>query len=83
MQSDNRLLFGPVAAALLGVGIFVLPFWIPGYAQIQQTVSEIGETDSPMRIPFTILLCVVAACLLIAGVAAASTRQPVISAAGR
>jgi hypothetical protein len=36
-----------------------------------------------MRIPFTILLCVVAACLLIAGVAAASTHQPVISAAGR
>lgn len=76
MQTDNRLLFGPAAAALLGVGIFVLPFWVPGYAQIQQTVSEIGEMDSPMRIPFTILLCVVAACLLIfaAGVAAASSR---------
>jgi hypothetical membrane protein len=76
MKADNRLLFGPLAAALLAVGIVVLPFWVPGYSQVQQTVSEIGEMDSPMRIPFTIMLCGVAVCLLVfaAGIAAASTR---------
>jgi hypothetical membrane protein len=76
MRPDNRLLFGPLAAALLAVGIITLPFWVPGYSQVHQTVSEIGEMDSPARIPFTIMLCGVALCLLIfaAGVGAASSR---------
>ena len=76
MQTDNRLLFGPLAAALLGLGIALLPFWVPGYSQVHQTVSEIGEMDSPARIPFTIMLCGVALCLLIfaAGVGAESKR---------
>jgi hypothetical protein len=76
LQTDNRLLFGPLAAALLAVGIAVLPFWVPGYSQVQQTVSEIGEMDSPVRFPFTIMLCSVAVCLLVfaAGMGAASTR---------
>jgi hypothetical protein len=59
MKSDNRLLFGPLAAALLGAGIVGLAFWVPGYSQVHQTVSEIGEMDSPARIPFTIMLCAV------------------------
>jgi hypothetical protein len=76
MQTDKRVLFGPLAAALLAVGIAVLPFWVPGYSQVRQTVSEIGEMDSPTRIPFTILLCGVALCLLIfaAGVGVESRR---------
>jgi hypothetical membrane protein len=76
MQTDNRLLFGPLAAALLALGIAVLPFWVPGYSQVHQTVSEIGEMDSPARIPFSIMLCGVAVCLLIfaAGIGAESTR---------
>ena len=76
MQTVNRLLFGPLAAALLGLGIALLPFWVPGYSQVHQTVSEIGEMDSPARIPFTIMLCGVALCLLIfaAGVGAESKR---------
>jgi hypothetical membrane protein len=76
MKPDNRLLFGPLAAALLAVGIVVLPFWVPGYGQVRQTVSEIGEMSSPARIPFTIMLCGVAVCLLVfaAGIAAASKR---------
>ena len=43
---------------------------------MHQTVSEIGEMDSPARIPFTIMLCSVALCLLIfaAGVGAESKR---------
>ena len=38
---------------------------VPGYSSIHQTVSEIGEIGSPARIPFTVLLCVVAACILV------------------
>src|ERR1700679_2058006 len=76
MKLDDRLLFVPLAAAVLAAGIAVLPFWVPGYNHVQQTVSEIGEMDSPARDPFTILLCVVAMCLLIfaAGMAAESKR---------
>ena len=76
MKPDKRLLFGPLAAALLAIGIAVLPFWVPGYSQVHQTVSEIGEMDSPARIPFTIMLCGVAVCLLIfaAGAGAESKR---------
>jgi hypothetical protein len=68
MKPENRLLFGPLAAALLAVGIAVLPFWVPGYSQVHQTVSEIGEMDSPARISFTVMLCGVALCLAVRGV---------------
>jgi hypothetical membrane protein len=76
LKPDNRLLFGPLAAALLGAAIVVLPLWVPGFSQMRQTVSEIGEMDSPARIPFAIVLCAVALCLLIfaIGVAAESKR---------
>ena len=73
---DHRLLFGPLAAAILTLGIIGLALWVPGYSQIRQTVSEIGEMGSPARAPFTIMLCGVALCLLVfaAGVAAESRR---------
>ena len=73
---DHRLLFGPLAAAILTLGIIGLALWVPGYSQIRQTVSEIGEMGSPARAPFTIMLCGVALCLLVfaAGVAAESKR---------
>lgn len=64
MNTDRRLLFGPLAAAILAAGIVGLAFMVPGYSQVRQTVSEIGEMDSPARIPFTIMLCCVAICLL-------------------
>jgi len=38
---------------------------VPGYSQVHQTVSEIGEVDSPARIPFAIMLCAVAACIVV------------------
>jgi hypothetical membrane protein len=76
IKRDNRLLFGPLAAGILAVGIVGLALLVPGYDQVRQTVSEIGEMDSPARIPFTIMLCGVAACLLVfaTGVRAASIR---------
>lgn len=65
MGLRTRLWFGPLAAVTLLLGIFGLGLLVPGYDQVRQTVSEIGEVGSPARIPFTIMLCTVAAFLLI------------------
>lgn len=62
---NNRLLFGPLAAAVLVFAILALAFMVPGYDQVRQTVSEIGEMGSPARIPFAASLCGIAVCLLI------------------
>ena len=64
-RKDWRLLMGPLAACIFGVGVIVLARTIPGYSQIRQTVSEIGEVGSPARWLFTLMLCTVAVCLLI------------------
>ncbi len=64
MNRDIRLLCGPLAAGILASGIVGVALMVPGYSQVRQTVSEIGEMDSPGRIPFTIMLCSVAACLV-------------------
>jgi hypothetical membrane protein len=76
MKADSRLLFGPLAAVILTAGIAGLALLVPGYSQIRQTVSEIGEMDSPARIPFAVMLCCVAICLMVfaAGVRAESKR---------
>jgi hypothetical membrane protein len=60
-----RLLFGLLASIVLWVGIIGLATAIPGYSQVRQTVSEIGQIGSPMRAPFTVMLCLVALCLII------------------
>jgi hypothetical membrane protein len=65
MTRDGRLAFGLVAALIFAIGMAGLPLLIPGYSQIRQTVSEIGEMGSPARIPFAALLCVVGAALII------------------
>lgn len=65
MKRDYRLLFGPMAGAILALGIAGLALMIPGYNHVQQTVSEIGEIGSPARFPFAVLLCCVAACILV------------------
>ena len=64
-EADYRLLFGPLAGAVLFVGIIGLVLMVPGYSQVRQTVSEIGEVGSPARVPFAIMLCCVAACLVV------------------
>jgi hypothetical membrane protein len=69
MQRDLRLLFGPLAAVMFTIGIIALALLVPSYDQIRQTVSEIGEMDSPMRWPFTAMLCVVAACVAVFAIA--------------
>ncbi len=61
----HRLWFGPIAALVLFVGIVGVGSWVPGYSHTRQTVSELGEVGSPGRVAFSILLSLVAACLLV------------------
>jgi hypothetical membrane protein len=65
MSPRSRLLFGPLAAVAFAAGIILLPRLLPAYDPITQTVSEIGEIGSPARIPFAIMLCCVAGCVLV------------------
>ncbi len=67
MRWHYRLLFGPIGALILTLGILGLALKVPGYSHVHQTVSEIGEIGSPVRIPFAAVLCCVAACLFICG----------------
>src|SRR6201994_2522917 len=81
MKRSPLLLFGPIAALLLVFGITALALLVPGYSQLRQTVSEIGEVGSPARMPFAILLVCVASCLLVfavglADLAAKANRSP-------
>lgn len=64
-NTNYRLWFGPIAALVLFVGIFVIGSLIPGYGNVRQTVSELGEVGSPCRVAFSILLLLVAVCLLV------------------
>jgi hypothetical membrane protein len=61
---DVRLLFGPLASGLFAIGITVIALFVPGYDQVRQTVSEIGEMSSPMRWPFAVMLWIVSAFLV-------------------
>lgn len=77
-----RLWLGIVAGLLLFAGIFALAWTVPGYSQVHQTVSELGEVGSPARTAFAFLLCLVAACLIaFAGAAATVHRAANVSAA--
>lgn len=69
MKPTRTLLAGPAAAVIFAATVLLLPLGIPGYSSVHQTVSEIGMVGSPMRIPFTLLVCLVALCLLVFGVA--------------
>src|SRR6185369_1298128 len=64
MKRDSRLLFGPAAGLLFVLGTVALAAMVPGYSHVRQTVSEIGEMSSPARIPFAILLCAIAGCIV-------------------
>jgi hypothetical membrane protein len=65
MKRNYRLLYGPLAATVFVLGVAGLALMIPGYSHVRQTVSEIGEMGSPARVPFAIMLCCVAACILV------------------
>jgi hypothetical membrane protein len=63
-DTNYRLCLGPIAALLLFAGILAIGLMIPGYSHTQQTVSELGEIGSPGQVAFSILLSLVAACLI-------------------
>lgn len=65
MTLRTRLLCGPLAFCLFVLTVAILPLLVPGYSHVRQTVSEIGEMDSPARIPFAIMLCIIAAAITI------------------
>lgn len=74
-MTSSRLWFGPIAALLLSAGIFAVGLVTPGYSHVRQTVSELGEVGSPGQVTFSVLLCLVAACLIIfAGAVARSLK---------
>ena len=75
-MTSSRLWFGPIAALLLFAGIFAVGLVTPDYSHVRQTVSELGEVGSPGQVAFSVLLCLVAACLIIfAGAVAHSLRE--------
>lgn len=65
MQRSTRLLFGPIGAAIFCVGVLVLAAMVPGYSHVHRTVSEIGALDTPMRVPFAVMLGCVTVCMWI------------------
>lgn len=67
MKPGYPLLAGPLAAVIFTSGVILLPLGIPGYSQIHQTVSEIGMAGSAMQLPFTVMLCATALCMLLFG----------------
>lgn len=75
MQISRRLWFGPAAALLFFAGIFVIALMTPGYSQVRQTVSELGEVGSPWQAVFSALLCLVALCLIIFASGVARTMR--------
>lgn len=83
MKRDGKLLFGVWASAIFAAGLVLLPLFVPGYDAVRQTVSEIGEADSPMRGHFAAMLLLVAFCLAVfaAGVwgAARQGRHGIVS----
>jgi hypothetical membrane protein len=69
MDFRVRSLFGAIAASVFFIGIIALASFVPGYNQVRQTVSEIGEVGSPVQIPFAVFLCLIAICVVVFGTA--------------
>ncbi|HEY3813004.1 MAG TPA: DUF998 domain-containing protein [Caulobacteraceae bacterium] len=65
MTASVRLWFGALAALIFAAGVWALASKIPGYSHVHQTISEIGEAGTPLQRPFTVLLLVVAFCMLV------------------
>lgn len=65
MTLRSRLLCGPLALCLFVLAVSILPLLVPGYSHVRQTLSEIGEMDSPARVPFAVMLCAIAAAIAI------------------
>jgi hypothetical membrane protein len=69
MDFRVRSLFGAIVALVFFIGIVALASFVPGYDQVRQTVSEIGEVGSPVQLPFAVFLCLIALCVVVYGTA--------------
>ncbi|MGH8233365.1 MAG: DUF998 domain-containing protein [Rhodanobacteraceae bacterium] len=65
MKRGDLLLFGPISAVIFVLGVHGLALMVPGYSHVHQTVSEIGEVGSPANVPFTLMMCCVAVCMMV------------------
>jgi len=74
-DTQVRLWLGPIAAVLLFAGMFAVGLMIPGYSHVRQTVSELGEVGSPGRLAFSVLLLLVATCLVVFATGVAATLR--------
>jgi hypothetical membrane protein len=70
----NRLWFGPIAVALFLVGTIAIGLFTPDYSHVRQTVSELGEAGAPGQVAFSVLLCLIATCLIVCASAIARAR---------
>jgi hypothetical membrane protein len=75
MEEREALLGGPLMSLVLGMGIVILPLFVPNYNSVRQTVSEIGEVGSPAQVAFSIMLIVVAVIVLVFAVGAYHTSK--------
>lgn len=76
MKRSVALLFGPLGAAIFCIGVPLLAAMVPGYSHVHQTVSEIGALDTPLRIPFAVMVGSMAVCMWVFawGLAGASAK---------
>ncbi len=65
MSTKNLLKFGPIATLVFWLGVSACALGLPDYQSVHQTVSEIGEVGSPMRVPFTATLLITAFSLML------------------
>jgi hypothetical protein len=65
LVKNYRLWFGPLAVLLFVAGTLAIGIITPDYSHVRQTVSELGEAGSPGQVAFSVLLCLVAVCLLV------------------
>lgn len=72
-MTNFRLWFGPIAVALFLTGTIAIGLFTPDYSHIRQTVSELGEAGTPGQVAFSVLLCLIAACLIVCAGAIART----------
>lgn len=74
-MTNSRLWFGPFAALLFFAGIFAIGLITPGYSHVRQTVSELGEVGAPGRVAFSVLLGLIATCLVVCACAIARSLR--------
>jgi len=63
VRLSTRLLCAPLACAIFVYGVLILPSQlVPGYSDIHDSVSDMGQVGSPTRLAFRVVLMVLAVC---------------------